>query len=54
MAEAVQSGGIQGTTPSLLFGLVLSNFQNVLYPVRHDRILLKHKHLGMSKGITGC
>lgn len=53
MAEAAQGRGVPVTTSSLLFSLVLSNFQNVLYHVRHDRILLKHEYLSMSRDIAG-
>lgn len=54
MTEAVQRGGVQVAVSSLLFSLVLSNFQNVLYHVRHGRIFLKYEYLGMSRDIAGC
>lgn len=42
---------MEGIGSSLFFGLVLSDFQNLLY---HDGILLKHKCASTSRDTAEC
>lgn len=50
-AEGAQRGGVKEISSSLFFGLVLSDFQNLLY---RDRILLKDKCVSVSRDVAEC